>query len=113
MKQAAWSTLINTLIALIHGAFFTGDSAEERQLYQVKTRKVLLYSNLLVSASNVLYVAISTYMGNVDAVRKLDIGGLAVTLYRLITDVSFIYRVKEEFLMNHLEQEIRGEESIF
>lgn len=113
MKQAAWSILINTLIALIHGAFFTGPSVEERQLHQVKTRKVLLYSNLLASASNVLYVAISTYMGNADAVRKLDIGGLAVTLFRLITDVRFIYQVKEEFIMKHFEQKICGEEAIF
>lgn len=112
MKQAAWSILIDTLIALIHGAFFTGTSAEERQLYQVKTRKVLLYSNLLASASNVLYVAISTYMGNANALRKLDIGGLAKTLYRLITDVNFIYKVKEEFILNHLEQKIRGDEFV-
>lgn len=109
MKQAAWSILINTLIALIHGAFFTGTSAEERQLYQVKTRKVLLYSNLLASASNVLYVAISAYMGNANAVRKLDFGGLAVTLYRLISDIDFIYKVKEEFILSHLERKIRGE----
>ena len=45
MKQAALAILINTLITLIHGAFFTGTSTEERQLYQVKTRKILLYSN--------------------------------------------------------------------
>lgn len=113
MKQAALAILINTLITLIHGAFFTGTSTEERQLYQVKTRKILLYSNLLASASNVLCVAVSAYMGNADAVKKLDIGGLAVTLFRLITDVRFIYQVKEEFIMKHFEQKIRGEEAIF
>ena len=52
-------------------------------------------------------------MGNADAVKKLDIGGLAVTLFRLITDVRFIYQVKEEFIMKHFEQMIRGEEAIF
>ena len=39
--------------------------------------------------------------------------GLVVTLYRLISDVSFIQKVKEEFIKNEIFDKITGEEYDF
>lgn len=64
----------------------------ERNLYEVRTRKILSYSNLIATSSNVAVVAITKDM------QKLDVGGMAVTIYRLITDAKFIRQVKEEFI---------------
>ena len=47
------------------------------------------YSNLIASGTNIAVTAITRDFS------KLDIGGLAVTIYRLITDAKFIREVKE------------------
>lgn len=97
-KQAAYATLINFIIAVVHDFFYDAKSFPNHDLYEVKTRKVLLYSNLIASASNLIYVAVTQAMGKPDAWKKIDFGGLAVTIYRLFSDLNFIYRVKEEFI---------------
>ncbi len=91
-KQATLAALINTLIAMIHGLFYSGTSNMDRKLYEVKTRKILSYSNLVASSSNLIAVALT------GDIALLDLGGLAVTVYRLIIDRKFINQVKREFV---------------
>lgn len=112
-KQMSYSILINTLIAMIHGLFFDKSKYSSWSLYEVKTRKILSYSNLIASASNILYVAISAYFGNENAIKKLDVGGLIITLYRLVSDYNFIKKVKEEFIFGGFNKMIQGEEYNF
>ena len=59
--------------------------------WRISTRKILNYSNVVASTSNVVAVYI---MGNP---QKLDVGGLLVTAIRLFSDVKFITKLKEEF----------------
>lgn len=102
-KQATYAMLINTMVAMVHGLFFDGISAMDRKLYEVRTRKILSYSNLMASSSNIAVVAVT---GNMTS---LDLGGLAVTVYRLITDRRFIRQVKEEFIFGSYKDMIMGE----
>lgn len=105
-QQAGYAVLINSLIGMIHGLFYDETQYSSWNLYSVKTRKILSYSNLIASASNVIAVAIAAivgaYTGNAEMVEKsinyLDIGGIIVTIYRLINDRNFILEVKKEFL---------------
>lgn len=105
-NQAGFAVLINSIIGMIHGMFYDESLYSSRELYAVKTRKILSYSNLIASASNVIAVAVAsavgTATGNTELVKKsvnyLDIGGIMITIYRLITDTQFIYEVKREFL---------------
>lgn len=101
-KQASYATLINMIIAMIHGLFYNGSSTMDRKLYEVKTRKILSYSNLVASSSNLAVVAITGDMST------LDLGGLGVTIYRLITDRKFIRQVKEEFIFGSYKDMIMG-----
>lgn len=102
-KQAAYATMINTLIAMFHGMFSNATTGMEQKLYEVKTRKILSYSNAVASSSNLAIVAITRDF------NLLDLGGLAVTVYRLITDAKFIRQVKEEFIFGSYRSLIIGE----
>lgn len=102
-KQATYATMINTLIAMFHGMFSDATTEMEQKLYEVKTRKILSYSNAVASSSNLAVVAITKDF------RLLDLGGLAVTIYRLITDAKFIRQVKEEFIFGSYRSLIIGE----
>lgn len=93
-RGASMSIFINYLISFIHRLFYDGEtnSVQNQKLYEVRTRKILSYSNLVASSSNLAIVAITKDF------KKLDVGGLGVTIYRLITDKKFIREVKEEFI---------------
>ena len=105
-SQASFAILINSIISMIHGLYYDESIYPNKSLYSVKTRKILSYSNLIASASNVIAVAIATAVGviseNPEVVKKslnyLDIGGIVVTIYRLVSDQNFIFKVKKEFL---------------
>lgn len=106
-SQAGFAVLINSLIGMLHGLFYDSNLYPNEKLYAVKTRKILSYSNVIASSSNILYTVIS------HDLQRLDIGGLAVTLYRLITDYKFVQNVKYEFLDNQWYGIVMGDEFTF
>jgi hypothetical protein len=112
-KQATYAILINTLIGMAHYLIHDFNKGESRKLYEVRTRKILSYSNYIASASNLLYVTISAAFGNGSAFRKLDIGGFIVTLYRLISDSAFIQKIKEEFVFGNFRSKIQDGNGIY
>lgn len=109
-KQAGVSMLLNFIIAKLHGYLLLSEGDElSNDLFRVRTRKILLYSNIIASASNLLSIGAAEvaafYTGDPELAKKglqyLDIGGLVVTTHRLIFDRAFIQQVKKEFLANH------------
>lgn len=116
-KQASYASAINMLIAMIHRMLFDINKDVSLELYQVRTRRILSYSNVIASSSNILAVAISScigaYTGDDELIkkglRKLDIGGFLVTIYRLINDKKFIEEIKEEFVLNNFEKLVKDE----
>lgn len=107
-KAMSLSIMINSLIAAIHGLFYNENIHKDPKIYAVKTRKILLYSNLIATTSNVVFTSLSVYAGNDGALKKLDIGGLMVTMYRLINDLDFIREIKNEFVFGQFKNMIRN-----
>ena len=69
-----------------------------------------MYSNTIASASNLVWVGANMVAGNEGAIKDLDIGGLIITINRLLTDTKFIRKVKEEFVIGGFNKLIQGEE---
>jgi len=115
--QATVSILINMLITLIHGLYYDTGKYPNRDWFEVKTRKILMWSNVIASSSNLLTVAgieVAAYFSeNPELAKKgwqyLDVGGYIVTMYRLISDTKFIDKVKSEFLENEWDRLVAGE----
>lgn len=103
-RGATLSIFINQLIAIIHQLFYEGKTDMDQQLYEVRTRKILSYSNAIASTTNLFYV-----VGTKD-MTKLDVGGLCATIYRLITDYKFIHKVKEDFIFGNYWKMFEGTE---
>ena len=93
------SKLIDIIIGLVHGLFRKED--EDKDLYEVRTRKILLISNSIASTSTVINALITKNP------KKLDIGGLLNTVTRLFTDIRFITRIKQEFVEAKLDQHFK------
>lgn len=105
------SILINMVIGLIHGLYYDENCDGPRDLFEIRTRKILLISNALASTSNIAAALI------IKNAKVLDIGGILVTISRLYTDPRFIARAKQEFIQNqldnNLQQIIRDSDELF
>lgn len=112
-KQASYSIMINMIIAMIHRMFYDENKCGSLDLYKVKTRKILMYSNIIASASNIIVAAIESAIKGKPEIKHLDIGGFAVTIYRIVSDTKFINNVKQEFIYNDFSSLIQGEEYKF
>lgn len=110
-NQAGWSIFINMIISLLHGFMYDEQKDINRELYEVRTRKILSISNFLASSGNIAYSVI------LNDWKKLDVGGILVTLHRLFSDVRFITRIKQDFIEKEmdkvLEKELKEIESYF
>lgn len=110
-RQAVASVTINVIIELVHAIIFDEKKDGNRDLYRVRTHKIVKYSNLLATSSNVIEVGVKAawkkdYKG---AIESLDLGGMMVTVAELFRDIKFVSKVKEEFLRNKWEQTVMGD----
>ena len=94
--EVSLSCLVNTIISIVHRLYLDEEKGEE-QFYEIRTRKIILYSNLIASTSNII---VSKFTKRYNL---LDIGGILVTIVRLITDVRFMCKIKDEFVQNKLD----------
>lgn len=98
--QAALAVFINWLVAALHGSslVFQDDGGEfSMELYQARTKKIILLSNALATSSSVIQAAITKNP------KCFDLGGAAVLVYRLFTDAKFIVDLKRDFLNSGLD----------
>ena len=103
MRSATLAGFVNMFIAWLHRLFYDPAKYTSPRVYEVKTRKILRYSNVIASSSNVLYTAISGDLTRIDA------GGMLVTLWQMIRDRKFKRDVKAEFLSESFNAKIRGD----
>ena len=109
--SAKLAELINLLISTVHTLQCDRTLSEtEQKLYNVRTRKIILYSNAIATGSNVLWVGCNMAAGNESAIKQLDIGGFIVMIKRLMSDTKFIQQIKEEFVFGRFNTLIRGED---
>lgn len=99
--SATASILIDIIIILVHGLF--KEDGISRDLYEVRTRKILLIAHSIASSSNIIATCITKNPKN------LDIGELIITIIHLFTDVRFILRIKQEFIENEINQQLQKE----
>ena len=93
--------IIDIIISLTHGLFRKND--EDKDFYEVRTRKILLISNSIASTSTIINTAITKNPKN------LDIGSLLNTITHLFSDVRFIMRIKKEFVESEISNKLMKE----
>lgn len=108
--SAKIAELINLLISSLHTVMHDYSDGIAPELYSVKTRKIVLYSNTIATGSNVLWTGINVFAGDKTQIKNLDIGGIMVILKRLMSDKEYIRKIKEEFVLGGFKELIRGED---
>ena len=95
--QSALCILINAIIEILYKLANTTDRDAIRE---VKSRKIVDYSNVIASCSNIVYSMVT------QDLSKLDIGGFIVTVYRICTDSKIIEQIRDEFVYGSYEQQL-------
>lgn len=95
------SKLIDIIISLVHGLFRQEDELQD--LYEVRTRKILLISNTIATTSTLINTSITANPQN------LDIGSLLSTVTHLFSDVRYIAKIKQEFIDNEISVKLQAE----
>lgn len=93
------SSIIDIIIGLVHGLF--REKGESKDLFEVRTRKILLLSNSIATSSSIVSTCITKNPKN------LDIGSLLSTVTHLFTDIRFISKIKAEFIQNEIDQKLQ------
>lgn len=102
------SEFINMLIGSLHMLMYDSSSLISREVYNVRTKKIIMYSNLIATGSNILWTTGNMMIGNESAIKQFDLGGLIVTIKRLMTDTEYMQKVKEEFVFGGFIKKIQG-----
>lgn len=99
--SAALTELINMIICLVHGLYYSEKSGLTRKQYEVRTRKILLISNTIAESSNLVKCGITRN------IRNLDIGGILILISRWFNDAVFISKIKQEFITTEFTKSIQ------
>ena len=102
-KQVTYAMFINDIIAMLHTLFYDGNTEMEEKLHEVKTRKIIAYSDMIASASNLGVVAFTKNL------NLLDIGGITVAILEFIKYREFQKKVKEEFIFGSYKNMVMGD----
>lgn len=95
------SKVFDMIISLVHGLF--RNENETKDIFEVRTRKILLISNSIASASTIINAGITSNPKN------LDIGSVLNTVTHLFTDVRFIAKIKQEFIESEISDRLKME----
>lgn len=113
LRSASQTIMINMIIGALHKFFYNPNEDYDKELYNVRTRKIILYSNMIATTSDIVQTAVRAYRGDKNAIKNFDLGGFLVTVYRLITDTRYIMKIKEEFIFNEWDKIIETKNNIF
>lgn len=107
--SAKIAELINSIITAFHTLTFSEEECINPDIYSIRTKKIILYSNSIATSSNIIWAIGNTMAGNEVALKDIDFGGLLVLLKHLTTDLDFMQQIKEEFIFGSFDKMIQGE----
>lgn len=99
------SMLINFSMAFLHKLCRTKN--EDEKMYEVRTRKIIMYANTLATFSDIAYTIFLAYIGDKNALRKFDLGGTMVSCYQICHSVSVIKAIEAEFITSKIIESIK------
>lgn len=109
ITQGSIATMfINWLIGFLHRLTMTKN--EDEHLFEVRTRKIIMYSDMFSTVSDLGYSLFLAYTGDRNAMRKFDLGGHLVTLYQISQSSNVISAFEREFYTKKIISKLNNKE---
>ena len=94
------SKFIDSIIAYIHLWCYNPETDGPIETYQVRTKNIIYYSNIISMVSSTLQTVVRSYMGDASAISKFDFGGTVSGLTVIWKTPYIISDIKSEFIRN-------------
>ncbi|MBD5418437.1 MAG: hypothetical protein HDR48_00140 [Bacteroides sp.] len=112
-KQAGYSIIVNLITQILYLAYQMGKKLRNSHDIKdiaidgtIKTRcsKILNVANVIATSTNLSAIVAAVLTGNLDLIRKFDIGGDIVTIAQLSNSANFINEVKKEYIIQEISK---------
>lgn len=120
-SSAAIAIVINFIISVLHNLFYNENDDISRELYNVRTRKILKVSNIIAESLDIIYVGANIIIGmytenpilKEEGMKRIDFGGYIVAVHQILKSSSVREKIRREYLENRLYDKFLGEEYSF
>lgn len=120
-SSAAIAMVINFIISVLHNLFYNENDDISRELYNVRTRKILKVSNIIAESLDIIYVGANIIIGmytenpilKEEGIKRIDLGGYIVAVHQILKSSSVQEKIRREYLENRLYDKFLGEEYSF
>ena len=101
-SSAAIAIVINFIISVLHNLFYNENDDISRELYNVRTRKILKVSNIIAESLNIVYVGSSIVIGKQtgnpelikEGMKRIDLGGYIVAVHQIVKSSSVQEKIR-------------------
>ena len=114
--SAAIAMVINFIISVLHNLFYNENDDISRELYNVRTRKILKISNIIAESLDIIYVGANIIIGiytenpilKEEGMKRIDLGGYIVAVHQILKSSSVQEKIRREYLENRLHDKFLG-----
>lgn len=112
-KQAAYSYFVNLIVQILYYAYHIGKQIPKAHsksdikiddIVKVRLQKIINVANVISTSTNLTAVIVGIFTGNMDLVRKFDVGGCFTTFHALSKSADFMIQVKQAYIKNELSK---------
>lgn len=97
------ASFINFLVATIHSLLYDENTDISREIYSVRTSKIISTSSTIASSSNIIFTMLKAYIKkDISTLKELDIGGILVA----ISEISKSKKLQEKIRREYLEEKL-------
>ena len=94
------ASFINFLVATIHSLLYDENTDISREIYSVRTSKIISTSSTIASSSNIIFTMLKAYIKkDISTLKELDIGGILV-------EISKSKKLQEKIRREYLEEKL-------
>lgn len=105
--SSAFQGMIDWIISSFHSLTYDEMIDGDFELFLDRTRKILLYSNVIAESSNLLNVAIRTWGGQKGAIKRIDWGGIANLCNQIVREIRLRHELESEFVTGRFIDKVR------
>ncbi len=93
--------IINFTVAFLHRLCM--EEGVDEKIYSARTAKIVAYADMIATGGDLALTLYQSYLGQLSAMRKFDLGGYIVTLEKMVLSTRLINKMESDYMINELD----------
>ena len=104
LEGCIMTKVINFTIAFLHRLFM--EEGVDEDVYSARTTKIITYADMIVTGSDLAVTMYQSHLGQLEAMRKFDLGGYIVTLEKLLSSTRTINDIECKYMLRKYDSQL-------